>query len=310
MTMEHTSGTEGANGRGGGWEFEDDRGARLAADRPPRRVVAYTQVAAALWDEGVRTLGHFGSLHDGEAPDPAKSGLLPLDEVPYFGPGGALRTEELLSIRPELLVGVTYDGKRLYGVEEPVAEELEARVPTVALDVGPGRSLAEVSARLTALARSLGAEAAAPADERERRLATARERLRAAAAGAPGAAVLALSPAGSDSAYLARATAWPDLRALAEHGVRLATPPEGPGANWATGGWSDAVELAPAIVLSDVRGNAARPAEFQDHAGWRELSAAAVILPWNPELPPSALAQARFFDTVAEALEAIAAREG
>ncbi|RMI27590.1 hypothetical protein EBN88_29165, partial [Streptomyces triticirhizae] len=167
-----------ANGRGGGWEFRDDRGARVVAERPPRRVVAYTQVAAALWDEGVRPLGHFGSLHDGEAPDPAKSGLLPLDEVPYHGPGGALRVEELLAARPELLVAVTYDGKRLYGVEEPVAEELEARVPTVALDVGPGRSLAEVTARLTALARALGAEEGAPADERARRLAAARERLR------------------------------------------------------------------------------------------------------------------------------------
>ncbi|RMI37946.1 hypothetical protein EBN88_17975, partial [Streptomyces triticirhizae] len=121
---------------------------------------------------------------------------------------------------------------------------------------------------------------------------------------APEARVLALSPAGADAAYLARATAWPDLRALAEHGVALATPPEGPGANWATGDWADAAALSPAIVLSDVRGNAARPAEFQDNEGWVALSSAATILPWNPELPPSALAQARFYEAVAKALEA------
>ncbi|SOD63367.1 iron complex transport system substrate-binding protein [Streptomyces zhaozhouensis] len=305
MTKEHTPGTENAGGRHEGWEFEDDRGVRVTRDRPPRRIVAYTQIAAALWDEGVRPLGHFGSLHDGQAPDPAKSGLLPLDEIPYHGPGGALRVERLVATSPELLVGVTYDGKRLYGVEEPVAEELEARVPLVALDVGPGRGLDEVSARLAALAGTLGARAAVPADELARRLDAARQRLRAAAAGAPGARVLALSPAGPDAAYLARATAWPDLRALAEQGVLLATPPDGPGANWATGDWSDAVALDPAIVLGDVRGNAARPAEFRDNAGWLRLSRGARVLPWNPELPPSALAQARFLDTVSEALESL-----
>ncbi|GAA3847672.1 ABC transporter substrate-binding protein [Streptomyces sedi] len=307
MTKEHTSGTGNADRGEGRWEFEDDRGARVALDRTPRRVVAYTQIAAALWDEGVRPLGHFGSLHDGDAPDPAKSGLLPLDEVPYHGPGGGLRVEELVATSPDLLVGVTYDGKRLYGVEEPVAEELEARLPLVALDVGPGRSLDEVSARLTALAGALGARTAVPAGELARRLDGARERLRAAAAGARGARVLALSPAGPDAAYLARATAWPDLRALAEHGVTLATPPEGPGANWATGAWSDAAALDPAIVLGDVRGNAARPAEFRDNEGWLRLSRGARVLPWNPELPPSALAQARFFDAVSEALESLRA---
>ncbi|MDT0266536.1 ABC transporter substrate-binding protein [Streptomyces sp. DSM 44915] len=330
MTTDHTSGTEDAREQAPGWQFEDDRGARVTAAAPPRRVVGYTQVAAALWDEGVRPAGHFGSLHDGGTPDPAKSGLLPLDEIPYHGPGGALRIAELLATEPDLLVGVSYDGKRLYGVPEPVADELEARVPTVVLDVGPGRGLAEVAARLAALVASLGvATAEVPEGEgasggaesgdgesggpplgpaaRAARLAGARERLRAAAAAAPDTRVLALSPAGPDTAYLARPTAWPDLRALAEHGVRLAAPAEGPGANWATAGWAEAAELAPGIVLGDVRGNAAGPAVFQDNAGWLALSSAATVLPWNPELPPSALAQARFFDTVAEALAARAA---
>ncbi|WP_234313877.1 ABC transporter substrate-binding protein [Streptomyces sp. NBRC 109706] len=270
----------------------------MTLPRRPERIVAYAQIAAALWDEGVRPAGHFGSQHDGDTPDPAKSGLLPLDEVPYYGAGGALHIERLLAADPELLVGVTYDGKSLYGVDERVAEELAARVPVVALDVGPGRGLGEVAARLVELALALGAVPAEGADQ----LAGAGERLRAVAGSGAEVRVLALSPAGADTAYLARGTVWPDLRALAEQGVTLVAPPAGEGMNWATGGWADALALAPGIVLTDVRANAARPDVFGNTDGWRALADAAVVVPWNPELPPSRSAQARFFETLADAI--------
>ncbi|UED87352.1 ABC transporter substrate-binding protein [Streptomyces profundus] len=298
MTREHI----GATGGGPGWEFEDDRGVRVTLSRPPERVVGYGQIAAALWDEGVRPAGHFGSQHDGDTPDPAKSGLLPLDEVPYFGAGGALHVERLLAAEPELLVGVTYDGKSLYGVDERVAQELAARVPVVALDVGPGRGLGEVAGRLVALVRSLGVTGDVATADGAEQLTGAGERLRAVAASGPEVRVLALSPAGADAAYLARGTVWPDLRALAEHGVTLVAPPAGEGTNWAAGGWADALALAPGIVLTDVRANAARPDVFEHTDGWRALASSAVVVPWNPELPPSRSAQARFFDTLAGAI--------
>jgi len=288
------------------WEFRDDRGRTATAARRPERIVAYIQAAATLWDHGLRPVGHFGSQHDGDTPDPAKSGALALDEIRYLGAGGALRADEVLTVRPELLVAVTYDGERVYGLDGRTADELEARVPTVVFGVGPGRALNEVRDRFSALARSLGAEDGQAGGEAGKRLDEAADRLRSVAAGSPGRRVLALSPAGTDSVHLARPGAWPDLRALSELGVGMVEPPDGAGANWATVGWADAVSLGATVVLTDVRANAARPEEMKS-AAWRVLEAEVTHVPWNPEVPCSALAHARFFDGVADALEAGAA---
>ncbi|ONK15956.1 ABC transporter substrate-binding protein [Streptomyces sp. MP131-18] len=286
-----------------GWEFVDDRGQRATAERRPERVVAYIQAAAALWDFGLVPAGHFGSLHDdGGTPDAAKAGDLPLDRIRYFGSGTQLSADEVLAAEPDLLVTVTYDGENVYGLPPGTVDKLTAAVPTVALGVSPGRELGDVLERFTALARSLGAPDDAGRQHTER-LGHAVERLRAAAAARPAIRVLALSAASPDTAYLARPGAWPDLRALARHGVRLAGPPEGPGVNWATTGWQEAVALAPDIVLTDVRSNAAPPQDLAGSDAWTALRDTAAFLPWNPEIPGSALAHARFFDGVAEALE-------
>ncbi|MGW7519890.1 ABC transporter substrate-binding protein [Streptomyces sp. NPDC054796] len=304
------------------WHFLDDRGHRATAEHRPLRVVAYLQAAAALWDHGLSFVGVFGSQHDGAVPDRAKSGNLPLDDVPYLGAGSALRTEDILAVRPELLVAVTYDGKRAYGLDPAQAGELEKHVPTVALGVGAGHSLTAVRERFAALARALGVGEGAGAEvPGAEALGAASRRLRAAADAASRTRVLALSPAGPDSVHLARPGAWADLFALAEHGVGMVEPPAGPGANWSTTGWEEAAALAPDVVLSDVRGNAvapvapaspvapvspASPERTGQGAGWQALAARAMFVPWNPELPCSPLAHARFFEHVAEILETTA----
>ncbi|WP_093800764.1 ABC transporter substrate-binding protein [Streptomyces sp. Wb2n-11] len=268
------------------WQFGDDRGQVSSASRWPTGVVAYIQAGATLWDHGLLPLGIFGSYHDGPAPDRAKSGRLPLGEVTYFGAGGSLDPDRVLSSGADLVVAVSYGGGQVYGIEPAAAKHLEAQIPVVVLDVGQGRSLDGIRGRFAALAASLGgAEPPVALD-------AARERLRTAATGdAP--RVLALSPAG-DQVHLARPHSWPDLRALAGLGVRLTDPPAGSGANWSTVGWPEAASLAPQIVLADTRANAT------------PLDAArlgdARVIPWNPELPASHAAHARFFTQVADVL--------
>ncbi|MYU47776.1 ABC transporter substrate-binding protein, partial [Streptomyces sp. SID7803] len=64
------------------WQFTDDRGGQLSATggERPQRVLAYIQAGATLWDHGIRPAGLFGSGHDDPAaPDPAKTGSLPLE---------------------------------------------------------------------------------------------------------------------------------------------------------------------------------------------------------------------------------------
>ncbi|MEU7178041.1 MULTISPECIES: ABC transporter substrate-binding protein [Streptomyces] len=281
------------------WEVSDDRGRLAVAGSRPLRIVAYIQAGATLWDHGIRPVGIFGSQHDGAGPDRAKSGELPLDDIPYLGSGGALHPDTLLAARPDLVVAVTYDGRQVYGLEPKTALEVEAHVPVVTVAVGPGRGLAEVRERFAALAGSLGkGEPLSAAGE----LDAAEDALRQATGGPRRPRVLALSPAGPERVHLARPSAWPDLRALAEHGVGLLEPAGGAGTNWSTVGWAEAAALAADIVLTDVRANAARPEALRADENWRAIEARARLIPWNPEAPCSRRAHTRFFASMAETI--------
>lgn len=182
-----------------GWTFLDDRGRPATAPRTPERPVAYVQAGAALYDLGIRSVGVFGSAHDGAAADPVKAGALPLDGTAYLGPGPAVDAETVLAAGPDLVVAVAYGaGGPVYGLDPDTAKRIEERLPVVVLDVGQERSLDETRARFAELARSLGAPPPPAHSD------AARAALTAAAAAATGTRVLALSPAGPDSVHLAR----------------------------------------------------------------------------------------------------------
>lgn len=277
------------------WRFSDDRGQLSTAVRRPERVLAYVQAGATLWGLGIRPQGIFGSDHDGPDPDRAKTGTLPLDEVAYVGAGSALDVERLLSGRPDLVVAVSYGNGHVYGLAPETAKPLEERVPVVVIDVSQARTFAEIGDRFAELARSLGAERRAEADAD---LDAARERLRriAAAGGADGPRVVALSPAGPDQAHVARPKMWPELRVLTDLGVRLVEPAPGPGANWSTLGRADAFALQPDVILTDIRAHAAPLDELGRDGG-------EPVVPWNPEPLYGPRDHARFLGLVADALE-------
>ncbi|MFD7863091.1 ABC transporter substrate-binding protein [Streptomyces sp. NPDC057682] len=285
------------------WQFSDDRGQVSASGRRPERVLAYVQAGATLWDHGIRPRAIFGSGHDDPAvPDPAKTGALPSADVAYIGAGAALDVDTLLEGAPELVVAVTYGGGQVYGLDPEAAKHLEGHVPVVVIDVGQGRTLAEITGRFAELARSLGgAEPGSAGRERD----AARDRLRALTAAPRRPRVLALSPDGPDRVHLARPRMWPELRVLTELGVELVEPPEGPGANWFTAGWEQAADPVPDVVLADSRAHATPLTSLPPGGPWAAAGGnAARVVPWNPEPVCSARAHARFLGRVADALEA------
>ncbi|MET9532261.1 MULTISPECIES: ABC transporter substrate-binding protein [unclassified Streptomyces] len=286
-----------------GWQFSDDRGQLSTAGRTPSRVTAYIRAGATLQDHGLAPHAVFGSLHDGAVVDPAKAGSLSPD-VRYLGAGSALDLETLLGGAPDLVVAVSYGGGQVYGLDPDTAKHLEEQIPVVVIDVGQTHTLAGIRDRFDALARSLGAGGDG---EQQQLLDAAHQRLRATADIPSRPGVLALSPAGPDQVHLARPGAWPELRALTEHGVSMVRPPDGAGANWATVSWAEAAELHPDVVLADVRSNATPLGELRGNDEWLRLTGRARVLPWNPEAPDSARAHTRFFTSVADALEAAAA---
>ncbi|MFD4946723.1 ABC transporter substrate-binding protein [Streptomyces sp. NPDC058239] len=288
------------------WQFSDDRGQLSTAGRCPTRVLAYVQAGATLWDHGIRPSAIFGSDHDDQAvPDAAKTGSLSLTDVGYLGAGSTLDVDTLLSGEPDLVVAVSYGGGHVYGLAPETAKHLEEHVPVVVIDVGQARTLAEIGDRFARLARSLGAEEPTTATQE---LEAARDRLRTLTAGPDRPRVVALSPAGQDRTHLARPRMWPELRVLAELGVDLVAPAEGPGANWSTVGWADAAALRPAIVLADIRANATPLHELRTNEEWSAIERAARVLPWNPEPVCSPQAHARFLVLVSDALEVAARR--
>ena len=286
----------------GAWEFSDDRGHRVTRNRPPRRVVAYVRAGAALWEYGLRPVAVYGSGHDsGAGPDPAKAGALDRATVPYLGPGAAVSAETLRALAPDLVVDVTYDGKGPYALAEPLAEAAGASV--VALGVGGDADLPRIMGRFGELAAALGADSGAAGRE----LAAAQEELRAAVGAAEAPTAVALSPAGPGQVHLARPGTWPELRHLASLGLPLTEPGAGPGVNWLTTDWEHALDVAAGarLVLTDARSHATPVRALADHPAWRRLTDGAAVLPWNPEIPPSPTACARFLHTVAEGLRSI-----
>ncbi|OKJ18329.1 ABC transporter substrate-binding protein [Streptomyces sp. CB00316] len=277
------------------WRFSDDRGQLSTAPRRPERVLAYVQAGATLWGLGIRPQAIFGSDHDGPDPDSAKTGTLPLDQVPYVGAGSSLDVERLLSGRPDLVVAVSYGNGPVYGLAPETAKPLEERVPVVVIDVSQARTFEEIGDRFAELARSLGAEDRADADAD---LDAARARLRTITAAGPAGAprVLAVSPAGSDQAHVARPRMWPELRVLTGLGVHLVEPAPGPGANWSTLDRSDTFALRPDVILTDIRAHASP----LDELGW---DGGGPVVPWNPEPLYGPRDHARFLGLVADALE-------
>ncbi|MEV6552449.1 ABC transporter substrate-binding protein [Streptomyces sp. NPDC051597] len=295
------------------WQFSDDRGQTATAARVPTRVTAYIQAGATLWDHGVGPGAVFGSFHDGATPDRAKAGGLPLNRLRYLGSGAALDLDALLHGTPDLVVAVSYGGGQVYGLDPETAKHLEEHVPVVVIDIGHARSLAEIRNRFADLARALGGDRRREdgtrlleAAQRRLRAVTAATRARPEPPGGP--RVLALSPAGSDQVHVARPGAWPELRALAEHGVNLVEPPAATGASWTTLTWRETAALPAEIVLCDVRVNATPVERLRSDPHWQTIEDRARVLPWNPEAPCSAPAHARFFARVADAVDLATAR--
>lgn len=274
------------------WEFLDDRAQLASAPERPRRVVTYVQAGAALWDHGIRPAGVFGSPHDDETTaDPAKTGRLPMGDVPYLGAGAGLDVGTLLAAEPDLLVAVTYGGSAVYAIAPETAKHLEEHVPVVALSVAADRGLTGIRERFAELAHALGAP---ERPEAAHELDAAEGLFRAAAASAGDIRITAVSSAGPDQVYVARPHTWSDLTALHALGATLPEPPDGPGINWHTTTWDEVISWQPDIVLTDARA----------HAGPTDpaLAVRTRLLPWNPELPPSPDAHARFLTGLAEAL--------
>ena len=289
----------------GAWSFKDDRGKTARADSTPRKIVAFTGSAAALYDYGVECAGVFGptKLKNGE-PDP-QAGDLDVDKVTVLGNvWGEFNVEKYAALGPELLVTNMYEPGALWYVPDESKDKILSLAPSVAISVAR-TSLSDAIGRYVDLAASLGADLKAKkVTDAKKRFEDASERLRRAAKAKRGLKVLAAS-ASADLLYVSDPAAYADLTYFKELGVDLITPEKTDGGFFENLSWENADKYEADLILLDNRTSALQPKALADKPTWTRLPAvkADQVVPWASEPRFSHAGCAPLIESLAKALE-------
>ncbi|GGS17399.1 ABC transporter substrate-binding protein [Streptomyces griseoviridis] len=299
----------GSAGGSGPWSFKDDRGTTVKLDEVPTSIVAFTGVAAALYDYGVRVKGVFGPTTTKDGKPDVQAGDMDVSAVTVLGNAwGQLNVEKYAALAPEVLITTTFDDAgTLWSVPEESKDKIAKLAPSVAVSVFD-RQLTQPLQRMWELAGSLGADMkAAKTVQAKKDFEAAAERLRAAAKARPEIRVLAGS-ASADLFYVSGTDLSVDLEYFKALGVNFVEPPEA--AKKATGGWFESlswenVDKYPAdVIIMDDRSSTIQPADITEGT-WKKLPAvkAGQVIPRSPEPILSYAKCTPLLTNLAEAIE-------
>lgn len=299
---------EETGGGAGSFSFLDERDQEhVELETVPTKVVAFTGLAAALYDYGVEVAAVFGptTLADG-APD-LQAGRMPVEELTILGNAwGEFDVEQYAELGPELLVSHYYEGFDLWFVPEDRLEEVESLAPGIGIEVSKP-TLDQIIDRHAALAEALGAEL----DSEEN--AAAVERFGAAAGSVAAAAgenplkVLAVG-AWPDGLYIANPPTFNLLAKSVELGVDIVVP-DNPDQNsyWELLSWENVDKYAADVIFLDLRtGNITAEQLLAEYPTWAALPAvqAGQVYGWNAEPVYSHIGGAVELERIAEGLTA------
>lgn len=301
--------TGSGGSKSGPWSFKDDRGTTVKLDKVPTNIVAFTGVAAALFDYGVEVKGVFGPTRTTDGKADVQAGDMDVSKLTIFGNKfDSFNVEQYAAFQPEVLISTTFDDAgTLWYVPEASKDKIAKLAPSVAVSVYD-RQMPQPLQRMAELAESLGADMkAAKVVEAKKRFEAAAERLRKAAKARPEIRVLAGSAA-QDVFYVSGSNFSVDLEYYKALGVNLVEPPEE--AKKATGGWFETlswenVDKYPAdVIIMDDRASTIQPADVTE-ATWKKLPAvkAGQVIARSPEPILSYDKCTPLLDNLAEAIE-------
>ncbi|MFI2504484.1 ABC transporter substrate-binding protein [Streptomyces sp. NPDC018972] len=304
-----TDATGSGAAKSGPWSFKDDRGTTVKLDKVPTNIVAFTGVAAALYDYGVEVKGVFGPTRTTDGKADVQAGDMDVSKLTIFGNKfDSFNVEQYAAFQPEVLISTTFDDAgTLWYVPEASKDKIAKLAPSVAVSVYD-RQLPEPLQRMAELAESLGADMkATKVVEAKKKFEAAAERLRKAAKARPEIRVLAGSAA-QDVFYVSGSNFSVDLEYFKALGVNLVEPSEE--AKKATGGWFETlswenVDKYPAdVIIMDDRASTIQPADITE-ATWKELPAvkAGQVIARSPEPILSYDKCTPLLDNLAEAIE-------
>ncbi len=220
-----------------GWSFTDDKGVTIELPERPVRIVADVNVAAPLWDFGIRPVAVFGwnaTLTDdsdfgaaGGRIDPALVDIVG-DEVE------TIRLEDALSMDPDLIITLTWapeDPTEYWSIDTAVVDRVKAIAPILALSA-TGRA-DENLARSAELAEALGADLSTPEQQEQKtRYEAAIEDFTAVAAEQSALTNVFGYITADPALYIANPPDWGDLAWYRELGLTIVDPEANPLDYW------------------------------------------------------------------------------
>ncbi|MGW5214160.1 ABC transporter substrate-binding protein [Streptomyces sp. NPDC004051] len=266
-----------AEPKSGPWSFEDDRGTTVKLDKVPANIVAFTGVAAALYDYGVQVKGVFGPTKTKDGKADVQAGDMDISKVTVLGNvWDQFNVEKYATLAPEVLLSTTFDDAgTLWYVPEASKDKIAKLAPSVAVSVYD-RQLTAPLERMWELAESLGGDMkAAAVVDAKKRFEAASERLRKAAKAHPDIKVMAGS-ASAELFYVSGTDLSADLEYFKALGVNFVEPTEE--AKKPTGGWFESLSWENVdkhkadVIMMDDRSSAIQPADITE-ATWKKLPA-------------------------------------
>jgi iron complex transport system substrate-binding protein len=293
----------------GPWSFKDDRGKTVRLDHVPENIVAFTGVAAALYDYGIGVKGVFGPTKTTDGKPDVQAGDMDISKVTVLGNAwDQFNVEKYAALAPGVLISTMFDDAgTLWYVPEAAKDKIAQLAPSVGISVHD-RQLTGPLQRMWALAASLGADMkAAKVTDAKKRFEEAAARLRRAARAKPDIKVMAASAADT-LFYVSGTNLSIDLEYFRALGVNFVEPPErakAKGGGWYESlSWENVDKYAADIIMMDDRTSAIQPADITEPT-WRKLPAvkAGQVIPRSPEPILSYDKCTPLLATLAEALE-------
>ncbi|CAM5744188.1 putative Iron(3+)-hydroxamate-binding protein YxeB [Streptomyces afghaniensis 772] len=266
-----------ASAKSGPWSFKDDRGKNVQLDKVPANIVAFTGVAAALFDYGVSVKGVFGPTKTQDGKPDVQAGDMDISKVTILGNSwDQFNVEKYAALAPDVLISTMFDSVgTLWYVPEASKDKIAKLAPSVGISVYD-RQLTAPLQRMWELAEALGGDMkSAKVTDAKKRFEEASERLRKAAKAHPDIKVMAGS-ASQELFYVSGTNLSVDLEYFKALGVNFVEPPEkakAKGGGWFESlSWENVDKYAADIIMMDDRSSAIQPANITE-ATWKKLPA-------------------------------------
>jgi iron complex transport system substrate-binding protein len=266
-----------ASAKSGPWSFKDDRDKNVQLDKVPANIVAFTGVAAALYDYGVSVKGVFGPTKTQDGKPDVQAGDMDISKVTILGNSwDQFNVEKYATLAPDVLISTIFDSAgTLWYVPEASKDKIVKLAPSVGISVYD-RQLTAPLQRMWELAESLGGDMkAAKVTDAKKRFEEASARLRKAAKAHPDIKVMAGS-ASQELFYVSGTNLSVDLEYFKALGVNFVEPPEkakAEGGGWFESlSWENVDKYAADIIMMDDRSSAIQPANITE-ATWKKLPA-------------------------------------